>query len=136
MSGVMPLGIWKQRKRILVVEDSPTMAAIIQSTLKAFNYEVVVAGTGAQALGLIQQESPDLILLDVMLPDTDGIAICQRLKADPSTWEIPVIFVTTRSPDGLPLGYAVYAADGYLAKPIRRWELINSVDNVFRRQLA
>ena len=130
----VPLGIWKQRKRILVVEDSPTTAGIITHILGAFNYETVTAGTGQKAMEAIQSQRPDLVLLDVLLPDTNGSIICQRLKADPATWDIPVVYLTSKSEATIEAGRAMHSADGYLAKPIRQWELVNRIDNIFRRR--
>ena len=129
----MPLGLWKQRKRILVVEDSPTTVSIISNILQAFNYEIVVAGTGQEAMEAIQAQRPDLVLLDVLLPDTSGAILCQRLKADPSTWDIPVVYLTSKSETTIESGRAMHSADGYLAKPISQWQLVNRVEQILKR---
>ena len=129
----MPLGLWKQRKRILVVEDSPTTLGIISNILRAFNYEIVTDGTGQEAMTTIQSQRPDLVLLDVLLPDTNGSIICQRLKADPATWDIPVVYLTAKGETAIESGRAMHSADGYLAKPISQWQLVNRVERLLKR---
>ena len=128
-----PLGIWKQRKRILVVEDSPTTLGIISHILRAFNYEIVTAGTGQEAMTAIQSQRPDLVLLDVLLPDMNGSIICQRVKADPATWDIPIIYLTSKSETTIESGRTMHSADGYLAKPISQWQLVNRVEHLLKR---
>ena len=127
------LGLWKQRKRILVVEDSPTTLGIISNILRAFNYEIVTAVTGQEAMTAIQSQRPDLVLLDVLLPDTNGTIICQRLKADPATWDIPVVYLTAKSEATIESGRTVHSADCYLAKPISQWQLVNRVERLLKR---
>ena len=128
-----PLGLWKQRKRILVVEDSPTTLGIISHILQAFNYEIIAAGTGQEAMTAIQSRRPDLVLLDVLLPDTNGSILCQRLKADPATWDIPVVYLTAKSETTIENGRTMHSADGYLAKPISQWQLVNRVEHILKR---
>ena len=84
------------RPRLLVVDDQP---ANIQALYQIFqtDHEVFMATTGQQALGVCRQVLPDLILLDIMMPDMDGLEVCRQLKADPATTHIPVIFVTGQS---------------------------------------
>ncbi len=134
MGWSLPLGIWKQRKRILVVEDSSTTANIIMNILKAFNYEIIIAGTGTEALAAIKEQRPDLVLLDVLLPDTHGSIICQRLKADPATWDIPVVYLTTKAESMIETNRTFHSADGYLAKPISQWQLIHRVECILKRR--
>ena len=134
MGWSLPLGVWKQRKRILVVEDSPTTAAIITNILKAFNYDTVTAGTGQEAMETIKAQRPDLVLLDVPLPDTNGSIICQRLKADPGTWDIPVVYLTSKGERTIESDRTFHSADGYLPKPISQWQLLNRVENALKRR--
>ncbi len=102
--------------KVLVVDDTPAQVRVL---LGAFDstQEVVVATSGEQALELARSERPDLILLDVVMPDLDGHEVCRRLKADPGTADIPIIFITGKDEasdvsEGLELG-----AVDYLAKP-------------------
>ena len=134
MAWSIPLGIWKQRKRILIVEDSPTTAGVITNILAAFNYDTAIAATGAAAMESIQAQRPDLVLLDVLLPDTNGAIICQRLKADPSTWDIPVIYLTSKGERTIEPGRTMPSADGYLPKPVSQWQLVNRVESILKRQ--
>ena len=128
------LGLWKRRKFILVVEDSATTASVITSILQSFNYETAVAPTGAEAMTTIAARAPDLILLDVLLPDTNGVILCQRLKADPATRNIPVLYLTSKSETTIEMNRPIHSADGYLTKPVDRLLLINHIDRIFRRR--
>ncbi len=103
---------------VLIVDDTPTNIQVLAEALRA-DYRVKVAGSGKMALEIIQQAQPDLILLDVMMPDLDGYEVCRTLKIDPLTQNIPVIFVTAKTDTvdetfGLQLG-----AVDYIAKPFR-----------------
>jgi len=104
-------------KLILIVDDTPTNIGVISGALKD-SYKTKVATNGPKALELAAaEEKPDLILLDVMMPDVDGYEVCSRLKADPATREIPVIFLTGQtSPDDETRGFEVGAVD-YVHKP-------------------
>ena len=79
---------------VLIVDDLPENIQIIGNALKNEEYDLVFATSGAEALAITAEEHPDLILLDVMMPEMDGFAVCERLKADVATKEIPVIFIT------------------------------------------
>ncbi len=103
---------------VLIVDDTPTNIQVLAEALRA-DYRVKVAGSGKMALDIVQQGQPDLILLDVMMPDMDGYEVCRTLKNNPQTQNIPVIFVTARTDTvdetfGLQLG-----AVDYIAKPFR-----------------
>src|SRR5215831_8666262 len=106
-----------EQKLILVVDDTPLNISVITGALKD-NYRTKVATSGAKALAIAAgDEKPDLILLDVMMPEMDGYEVCCRLKADPSTREIPVIFLTGQtSADDETRGFEVGAVD-YVHKP-------------------
>src|SRR6188472_294312 len=86
-----------EQKLILVVDDTPVNISVITGALKD-TYRTKVATSGAKALSIAgADEKPDLILLDVMMPEMDGYEVCRRLKADPTTREIPVIFLTAQT---------------------------------------
>ena len=107
----------KDKATILVVDDTPDNLALMSALLKNV-YKVKVANHGDKGLRIAASTPPDLILLDVMMPDIDGYEVCRRLKADPGTRGIPVIFLTARSePDDEQKGLALGAAD-YITKPI------------------
>ena len=107
-----------QRPRILAIDDTPTNLQVLNAALAA-EFQVQIATSGAVGLDLAKQSPPDLILLDVMMPEMDGFEVCRRLKADPALMNIPVIFVTAMSDSDAEVnGLALGAAD-YLSKPIK-----------------
>lgn len=116
-----------KRPLILVVDDTARDLELLARILERQGYSVAVAGGGAQALDLVGRECPDLILLDVLMPGLDGIAVCRRLKSDPATAGIPVIFLTGQSESGEILaGFEAGAVD-YVTKPFRVPELLARV---------
>src|SRR5512146_2455541 len=82
------------RIRILVVDDVTKNLQVVGTMLRNAGYEVMPTTSGAQALERVRVQPPDLILLDLMMPEMDGIEVCRRLKAEPATVQIPVIFLT------------------------------------------
>lgn len=118
---------------ILLVEDEPAQREVIRYNLATEGYRVREAGDGEEALLLVEEDPPDLIILDWMLPNLSGIEVCRRLKRRRQTWEIPVIMLSARSeePDlvrGLETG-----ADDYLGKPYSVAELMARVRANLRR---
>ncbi|MGI4845926.1 MAG: diguanylate cyclase [Janthinobacterium lividum] len=112
---------------ILIVDDAPASLGLLQEMLRGQGYRTFVAISGERALDLAQRVQPDLILLDVMLPGLDGLETCRRLKANPATGDIPVIFVSACSDtDDIVAGFDQGAAD-YIAKPLRLPEVIARV---------
>lgn len=118
--------------KILVVDDQPINVQLLKRKLERENITVVTAYSGQEALDQVAAEKPDLILLDVMMPDMDGIEVCQRLQAQESTRSIPVIFVTARSSkEGKLEGLGVGAVD-YITKPIDLDETLARVQTQLR----
>lgn len=118
--------------RILVVDDQPINVQLLQRKLEREGLVVLTAGSGREAIERIVAEKPDLILLDVMMPDMDGIEVCQRLQADPDTRTIPIIFITARSSkEGKIEGLGVGAVD-YITKPIDLDETVARVRTQLR----
>jgi len=106
-----------KQQKILVVDDEPINIDVLTGLLKQ-DYKLIVAKNGARALKAAQSGNPDLILLDIMMPDMDGYEVCRRLKADESTRDIPVIFITAMNQtDDEALGFELGAAD-YITKPV------------------
>ncbi|MFC6669964.1 response regulator [Marinobacterium aestuariivivens] len=113
--------------RILVVDDTPRNIQLIGTLLKQEGYQINVAGNGRQALDIVAHSAPDLILLDVMMPELDGFETCRRLKQDAATRDIPIIFLTARSEaDDIVHGFELGAVD-YVAKPFNPPELLSRV---------
>ena len=118
--------------RILVVDDQPINVQLLKRKLEREGMQVIVAYSGQEALDLVARDKPELILLDVMMPEMDGIEVCQRLQANEETRSIPVIFVTARSSkEGKLEGLGVGAVD-YITKPIDLDETLARVQTQLR----
>lgn len=119
--------------KILVVDDDQNICELLRLYVEKEGFEVVIANDGRVALEVFEAEKPDLILLDIMLPDEDGVSILKKLKSRPDTENIPVIMMTAKSSEydkvlGLDSG-----ADDYITKPFGVMELISRVKAVIRR---
>lgn len=117
-------------KKILVVDDEENIIQFLESILKKDGFDVISASGGNEALIRVKKDSPDMLLLDVMLPDMDGFEVCKRLRVFS---EIPVIILTARDEDmdkiiGLEMG-----ADDYVVKPFNPKELVARMNAIFRR---
>jgi len=122
-------------KHILCIEDEPEMIDLIRLILSRRGFEVVGAGGGKEGLEKVRENPPDLILLDLMMPDMDGWEVYQQIKADEKTKEIPVIVVTAKAQSiDKVLGLHIAKVDDYIAKPFSPQDLLNSVDKVFSKQ--
>ena len=111
-------------ERILVVDDTPANIQTVAGILKEKGYQLAVATSGKQALEVLAKVRPDLILLDVMMPEMDGFETCRRVKASPEWAEIPVIFLTAKTdPADIVQGFEAGAVD-YVAKPFHSHELL------------
>ena len=119
--------------RVLVVEDERDVAELIRYNLTREGYDVVVAGSGGDAIKQAREVQPDLVLLDIMVPQVNGWEVCRRLKQDAETCAIPVIMVTGRVEEGdKVLGFEM-GADDYVTKPFSPRELVARVRAVARR---
>lgn len=118
---------------ILVVEDEDDIRELISYNLERRGYRVVQAADGESALACMAEQSPTLVVLDLMLPRLDGVEVCRRLKADAATCHVPVIMVTARTEESdVVLGLGV-GADDYVTKPFSPLELAARVEAVLRR---
>ncbi len=118
--------------RILVVDDVATNRIVMKVKLAAACYSVLQADCGEAALRLAASEQPDLILLDVMMPDMSGVSVCERLKADPRTADIPIILVTALSDHASKMEGLQCGADDYLSKPVDEITLLARVRSLLR----
>jgi two-component system phosphate regulon response regulator PhoB len=121
------------KPKILVVDDEPEAVELVEFNLKQSGYAVTTAGNGADALKKARSQSPDLIVLDVMLPEMDGFEICKTLRLDPATARVPVLMLTAKAAEidrvlGLELG-----ADDYLTKPFSPRELLLRIKKILAR---
>ncbi len=120
----------EQAPGILVVEDQPNIRRLIQVHLERAGYRVDLAADGLEGLAHVAADPPDLIILDVMMPNLDGLRVVERLKSDPRTSEIPVIMLTARSSDVQVREGLLEGADLYLAKPFDPEQLREIVDRM------
>lgn len=118
---------------VLLVEDDEAIAAMLRYNMKSEGFKVEHTADGGEALLLVEETHPDLILLDWMLPNMSGIEICRRLRANEKTRNIPVIMVTARSEESDKLMGLDYGADDYITKPFSPAELIARCRAVLRR---
>jgi CheY-like chemotaxis protein/MinD-like ATPase involved in chromosome partitioning or flagellar assembly len=120
-------------EKILVVDDDVDTLRLVGLMLERQGYEIVAANSGQQALAMVLTERPDLILLDLMMPDIDGVEVCRRLRASPETKDILIIMFTAKSQtDDKIVGFDA-GADDYLTKPTQPRELIAHVKAVLKR---
>ena len=122
------------KTRILVVDDEADVLELVEFNLRQAGYELTSAADGAEALKKAKAQLPALIILDVMLPEVDGLEVCKLLRRDPATARIPIIMLTAKASEldrvlGLELG-----ADDYLTKPFSPRELLLRVKNLIQRQ--
>ena len=121
----------KSTKHILCIEDEPEMIDLIRLILVRRGFEVSGAAGGKAGLLAVRENLPDLVLLDLMMPDMDGWEVYQQMKADESTRHIPVIVVTARAQSiDKVLGLHIAKVDDYIAKPFSPQELLNSVEKI------
>jgi two-component system cell cycle response regulator len=103
--------------RVLVVDDIPVNVKLLEAKLSAEYFEVLTAGSGEQALAIVEQQLPDVVLLDVMMPGLDGFEVCRRIKANPKTAHVPVVMVTALNDTASRVQGLEAGADDFLSKP-------------------
>lgn len=118
-------------KKILCIEDEPEMIDLIRLILSRRGFKVQGASGGAEGLQMLREDPPDLVLLDLMMPDMDGWEVYQQMKADEKTRDIPVIVVTAKAQSiDRVLGLHIAKVDDYISKPFSPQELLASVDRI------
>ena len=123
-----------EKKRILCIEDEPDMIELIRIILIRHGFEVVGANGGMEGVRMIREELPDLILLDIMMPDLDGWEVYQQIKADEKTRDIPVIVITAKAQSiDKVLGLHIAKVDDYISKPFTPDALLESIQKVFAK---
>src|SRR5437867_12915920 len=120
-------------ERVLIVDDDPDILRLVSYNLTQAGFDVATAPTGRKALKSVQKRQPDLIILDLMLPDIDGMEVCRTLRQRDDSRRIPIVMLTARSEEidrviGFELG-----ADDYVSKPFSPRELVLRVKSIFRR---
>lgn len=123
----------KKQKKILVVDDEADVTTLVSYNLKAKGYAVEVLNDPNQSIGLARTLLPDLVILDVMMPELSGIQICRMLRADPKLKKVPVIFLTAKAEESDRIQGFEVGADDYVCKPFSTKELVMRVQSVLRR---
>jgi DNA-binding response OmpR family regulator len=120
-----------QAKRVVCIEDEPEMIDLVRLILGRKGFEVIGANGGVEGLDAVRREKPDLVLLDLMMPDMDGWEVYQQIKADPMLREIPVVVVTAKAQSiDKVLGLHIAKVDDYITKPFGPQELLESVAKI------
>ncbi len=121
-------------EKILLIDDEPDLLRSTASLLKEEGYGVTAVSTGKEGLKMARSHLPNLLLLDLKLPDHNGLEMCKELKRDPKTQHIPIIMLTSKSDEiDIVIGFEV-GADDYITKPFRKRELLARVQNALRRR--
>lgn len=116
--------------RILLIDDHQTVFRLLEAIVRIKGYKLLYAESGQQGIVMARQEKPDLILLDVMMPDIDGFKVCQYLKENDSTKDIPVMFLTARgAEDDMATGRKAGAA-GFMTKPFQTIDVLKQIERI------
>jgi two-component system phosphate regulon response regulator PhoB len=118
---------------VLIVDDESDLASLVEFNLQQAGLETAIALTGARALELAKQRTPDVVLLDLMLPDVSGKEVCRRLRADSATREVPVVMLTARGEEHDRVEGFEVGADDYVTKPFSPRELVLRIKAILRR---
>jgi len=117
-------------KKILIIEDDPATSRLVEYTLRHRGYEVITATNGLQGVQKAHSESPDLIILDIMLPGIDGFEICRRLRSEPATGKTAILMFSAKAQEIDKETGIIAGADDYLTKPAAPMEIVNRVEKL------
>jgi DNA-binding response OmpR family regulator len=120
------------KKIVLFIDDNPVDRTLINRLLKKYDFEVLLAEDGVSGLKMAQEEKLDLILLDILLPHISGIELCKKLKGNPVTRNIPVIFYTSLDTPKHLIDYTSYGARDYIQKTMPPEELIAAIKSILK----
>src|SRR5947207_9045526 len=123
----------KDRMKILLVDDEPDILEFMEYNLRKENYDVIKASNGKEAIALAKRENPDLIILDIMMPEMDGIETCRQLREIPAFKNTLIAFLTARNEDYSQIAGFETGADDYITKPIKPRVLVSRINALFRR---
>ena len=119
-----------EQKRILLIDDHQTVFHLLEAIVRIKGHTLLYAESGQQGIVMARQEQPDMILLDVMMPDIDSFKVCQYLKENEDTKEIPIFFLTARgAEEDLAIGCKV-GADGFMTKPFKTIDVLNQIEQI------
>lgn len=122
------------KKKILLIEDEPYQVMMVKFRLEANNFDFISACNGEEGLKKAYEEKPDLILLDLFMPIIDGYEVCRRLRQNPQTKNIPVIFFTASAGPDIKEKYPEYGADDYICKPFESEELVAKIKALLKKK--
>ena len=122
-----------QAKKILIVDDEPDILEFLQYNLRKEGYQVVTAPDGQQAIFTAEKEKPHLILLDIMMPEMDGVEACRQLRARKEFDDTPIAFLTARDEDFSQIAALDVGGDDYITKPIKPRVLVSRINALLRR---
>lgn len=119
-----------EQKRILLIDDHQTVFRLLEAIVRIKGYRLLYAENGQQGIVMARKELPDMVLLDVMMPDIDGFKVCQYLKENQETRHIPVMFLTARgAEEDLEAGRKA-GADGFMTKPFQTIEVLKNIESM------
>jgi two-component system alkaline phosphatase synthesis response regulator PhoP len=124
----------RMARKILAVDDERHIVRLVQINLVKEGYEVITASNGREALEKVASEKPDLVVMDVMMPEMDGFEALEKMKADPEMQNVPVIMLTAKAQDADVFSGWQKGADLYLTKPFNPAELLSFVRRIFASQ--
>lgn len=121
-----------EKRKILFIDDNPLDRALISSLLTKYDFHVLLAVDGIIGMKMAQEDQPDLILLDILLPHISGIELCKKMKQDPSIQDIPIVFYTSLDTPKDLINYASYGAQDYIPKTLPPEELIAEINSILQ----
>jgi len=121
------------QKKILIVDDEPDILEFLQYNLKKEGYKVITAPDGSEAIKIAEREKPDLIILDIMMPEMDGIETCRQLRLHKDFADTPIAFLTARDEDFSQIAALDVGGDDYVTKPIKPRVLVSRIQALLRR---
>jgi len=122
-------------KKVLVVDDNEDSVKILVKTLQSAGYSVQLARDGIEAIVMIRNEDPDLVLLDIMMPRMDGFEVCQAVKSNSKTKHIPIVIITGKTDTDSKYRALKLGASDYVTKPIRPFETVQKVKTYLQKPL-
>jgi len=117
---------------VLIVDDNPQNVELLQAFLESLPVKIVTAGDGIEALKMVADHNPDLILLDIMMPHMSGFQVCRKLKIDPKTKDIQILMVTALNELGDIEQASECGTDDFVSKPVNKFELLTRVKSLLR----
>src|ERR1700709_2000768 len=120
------------QSNVLIVDDNPQNVELLQAFLESLPVKITTASDGVEALAKVAEQHPDLILLDVMMPQMSGFQVCKRLKSDPKTRDIQILMVTALNELGDIEQATECGTDDFVSKPVNKFELVTRVRSLLR----